>query len=131
MDDFAYAPIACSIFTGSNAVSRMRGANISRSSEGTLPIESVRTFPSESVSGGIHQCQVGGLSGSEVESRRFPNCNANVASALQICSTTGLIASGISWAATMTSLTGVSCVQRSFPNGLIRKKITPPTGWVP
>ena len=21
--------------------------------------------------------------------------------------------------------------QRSFPNGLIRKKITPPTGWVP
>src|SRR5205807_8610746 len=69
MDDFAYAPIACSIFT---AVSRMRGANISRSSEGTLPIESVRTFPSESVSGGIHQCQVGGLSGSEVESRRFP-----------------------------------------------------------
>jgi hypothetical protein len=73
MDDFAYAPIACSIFT---AVSRMRGANISRSSEGTLPIESVRTFPSESVSGGIHQCQVGGLSGSEVESRRFPNWNA-------------------------------------------------------
>jgi hypothetical protein len=93
-----------------------------------MAIENVRTFPSESVSGRIRQCQVGGLSGSEVESRWFPNWNANVASALQICSTTGFIASGISWGATMPSLTGVSCVQRSFPNGLIRKKITPPTG---
>jgi hypothetical protein len=93
--------------------------------------KSVRTFSSESVSGRIHQCQVGGLSGSEVESRRFPNWNANVASALQICSTSAFIASGISWVATMTSLTEVSCVQRSFPNGLIRKKVTPATGWVP
>jgi hypothetical protein len=71
MDDFAYAPIACSIFTGLSAVSRMRVANINRSSEGALALENVRIFPSESVFGRIHQCRVGGLSGSEIESDGF------------------------------------------------------------
>ena len=56
-------PVAESIFTTVpsrtffserlNAVSRMRVANLTWSSNGALAMEKVRTFPSESVSGGF------------------------------------------------------------------------------
>src|SRR5215469_2238248 len=75
---FTAVPIGIAFKDRLKAVSRMRVANISRSSNGALAIENVRTFPSESVSGGFtnvrsedHQCQVGGLPGSEFESRRL------------------------------------------------------------
>jgi hypothetical protein len=60
MDDFAYAPIACSIFT---AVSRMRGADISRFSEGALAIENVRTFLSSRFPGGFTNVRSEGCPG--------------------------------------------------------------------
>ena len=54
-----------------NAVSRMRVANLSWSSNGALAIEKVRTFPSASVSGGFSNVAFNGLLGLEIKCRRL------------------------------------------------------------
>jgi hypothetical protein len=109
----------------------MRVTNISRSSEGALAIRKCSNISFRVAPGRFTNVRSEGCRGLRSNADGFRTGTPMWPSALPICSTAGFIASGISWAATMTSLTGVSCVQRSFPNGLIRKKVTPATGWVP
>src|SRR5215467_12652688 len=122
-------PIAESIFTtvpsGTffnerlNAVSRIRVANISSSSNGALTMEKVRIFPSESVSGGFSNVRSTDCPGLKSNPGGFSKWKAIVPSAASTLfnSLEAYPDTAISSAAMLISLTHAAPVKHSAQNG--------------